>query len=91
MYLSNMITETKTNETMETLKFEAGKKYEMSFIGDSDLKVVFECISRTAKTAKFKNKHESFSKKIKVYDNEEYVMYGSYSMAPAIHSKKILN
>jgi hypothetical protein len=71
---------------METLKFKTGTNYEMRFIGDSDLRVIFTCIKLTEKTATFKNfqNSEVITKKIKVYDNCEFIKARSYSMAPSI-------
>ena len=68
-------------------KFELGKTYNMRFIGDNDLRPEFVCVKLTAKTATFKGEHETISKRIKVYDNVEYVLAGSYSMAPSIKAK----
>jgi len=69
--------------------FEIGQKYQMTFIGDSELRPVWKCTARTDKTAKFENRGETISKKIRVYNDEEYVLYGNYSMAPCINSKRI--
>lgn len=71
----------------EVTKFAIGKTYNMRFIGDSNLRPEFVCVKLTAKTATFKGKHETISKRIKVYDNVEYVLAGSYSMAPSIKAK----
>ena len=73
-------------------KFEVGSVYEMRFIGDSNLKPMFICTKRTAKTATFERFQgtETFSKKINIYDNTEYVRYDSYSMAPTITASKIV-
>jgi len=71
--------------------FETGKKYEMRFIGDSDLVTVFECVKRTNSTATFKGKHETITKRIKFHDDSEYVLYASYSMAPCIKAKRLVN
>ena len=75
---------------LENNKFEAGKKYQMRFIGNADLKVQHTCVKVTAKTATFQKGDEVFTKKIKLdtYGNE-YVLYGVYSMAPAINSKHV--
>lgn len=70
-------------------QFETGQNYQMRFIGDSGLKPVWKCIARTDKTAKFENRGEVISRRIKVYDDSEYVLYGSYSMAPSINSKRL--
>ena len=75
---------------MTTTTFEASKIYEMRFIGDSALKVPFTCVKRTAKTATFKSKHETINRRIKIYNGEEYVLEGSYSMAPSINAKNII-
>ncbi len=68
-------------------KFELGKTYNMRFIGDSELRPEFVCVKLTAKTATFQGKNEKISKRIKVYDGVEYVLAGSYSMAPSIKAK----
>ena len=81
----------KTN-TIHTVKFEKGSIYSMNFIGDSNLKPEFICIKRTAKTAtfeKFKGT-ERLMRKIKVYDNVEYILQGNYSMAPSIRANKMV-
>jgi hypothetical protein len=76
----------KTIKNMEILKFIPGKNYQMKFITDSDLKVPFVCVARTEKTVHLENKKsgEIIKRKVKVYDNTEYVLAGSYSMAPSI-------
>jgi hypothetical protein len=74
-----------------TTKFEVGNIYEMRFIGDSDLKPKFICVKRTAKTATFERYQakETLTRRIKNYNGNEYVLEGSYSMAPSINSKNI--
>ena len=77
----------------EFTKFEEGAIYQMSFIGDSDLKPEYICIKRTAKTAtfeRFKKPGNPMTRRIKVYDNSEYVLKGSYSMAPSINSRRVV-
>lgn len=73
-------------------KFEKGNIYEMRFIGDSDLRPHFICTKRTAKMATFESlfTNEKFTKKIKIWDGSEYVLRGSYSMAPSIKASKIV-
>ena len=74
-------------------KFEAGNIYEMRFIGDSELKPHYICVKRTAKTVtfeKFKSHNESITRRIKTYNNNEYVLEGNYSMAPSINSSNIV-
>jgi hypothetical protein len=76
-----------------TIKFEAGNVYEMSFITDSNLRPKFICVKTTSKTATFErfgNPSDKFTKKLKVWDNVEYVLEGSYSMAPRIKADKIV-
>jgi hypothetical protein len=74
---------------MEAARFIIGENYEMMFIGDSELKPLYTCIARTEKTAKFKRLRidETIIRRIRVYDNTEYVRDGSYSMAPSISAK----
>ena len=73
---------------METLKFKAGTTYQMTFVTDSQLKPEFVCIKRTEKSATFTDKHETFTRRIKELDGIEYIMYGSYSMAPCISARR---
>lgn len=73
-------------------KFEEGNIYQMTFIGDADLKVPYICTKRTPKMVtleKFKGT-EVLKKKINVYQGVEYVRAGSYSMAPSIYADKII-
>ena len=76
-----------------TVKFETGNIYQMRFIGDSDLKPSFICIARTDKMATFErlNKTEQVKRKIKIDGSGvEYIVDGSYSMAPSISSDKVI-
>lgn len=77
---------------METIKFEAGNIYEMRFICDSDLRVNYVCLSRTAKKVTFGKVgyKEIISRMVKISDNIEYVLEGSYSMAPSIKADRIV-
>ncbi len=80
-----------TNAT--TVKFEEGNIYQMRFIGDSELKPQFICVKRTAKTITFSkigSNKENMNRRVKVYNNVEYVLEGSYSMAPSIKADKIV-
>lgn len=73
-------------------KFEVGDIYQMTFIGDADLKVPYICVKRTAKTVvleKYKGK-EVLNKRINIYNGVEYVKCGNYSMAPTIHADKVI-
>jgi len=80
------------NAKMETTQFKVGNIYEMRFIGDSELRPQFACVKRTAKTATFKRVKgsESFTRKIKEYESVEYILSGSYSMAPSIRADKFI-
>jgi hypothetical protein len=82
------------NMKMTTIKtFEAGNIYEMRFIGDSDLRPKFICVKRTATTVtfeRFQNPKESIKRKIKVYDNAEFIVDGNYSFAPVISADRIV-
>jgi len=75
-----------------TKNFEAGNIYEMFFYGDSDLRPQWMCGKLTAKTGTFVNikTKEVITKKIKSYDNIQYIELGSYSMAPRISAKRIV-
>ena len=76
----------------EVVKFSKGNIYEMSFIGDSDLKVKFICTKTTPKTAtfeKFKGS-EKITRKINTRNGVEFVNYGNYSMTPSISANKIV-
>lgn len=89
-----MKTETKV------IKFEPGNIHYMSYIGDSNLKPKWICTKRTAKTvtfdtilkegANFKINQETITRKIRIYNGEEYIVEGCYSMAPSIHAKKVI-
>lgn len=73
-------------------KFEIGNVYQMTFIGDADLKVPYICTKRTSKMVtleKFKGK-EIIKKKINIHNGVEYVRVGNYSMAPSIYADKIV-
>lgn len=73
--------------------FEEGNIYQMTFVGDSDLKVPYICTKRTPKTVtleKFKGS-EVIKRKIKTsFGGIEYVVAGSYSMAPSIYADKVV-
>lgn len=73
----------------EIERFEVSTVYEMRFIGDSDLRPEWICVKRTAKTVTFERFKgiESITRRIKEYGNSEYILKGSYSMAPSIYAK----
>jgi len=78
---------------MKTItKFEAGNIYEMRFIGDSNLKVKYICVKRTAKTITFEKfqSTESINRRIKEYNGIEYILDGNYSMSPSIRANNIV-
>lgn len=78
---------------MKTVKFETGNVYEMSFIGDYNLRPQYICVKRTDKSVtfeKFPTASEVITRKIKVWDNTEYILEGSYSMAPSIKASRIV-
>tara|TARA_R110002012_G_scaffold4881_2_gene22312 strand:- start:1063 stop:1305 length:243 start_codon:yes stop_codon:yes gene_type:complete len=79
--------------TSKTTKFETGSVYEMRFIGDSELKVKWICTKLTAKNATFQKFEgsEKITKKIRTYNNVDYILQGSYSMAPSIHADRIVS
>ena len=75
------------------VKFESGNIYGMRFIGDSNLVTSWICTKRTAKTVtfeKFKNPSDKMNRRIKTYNGVEYVLQGSYSMAPSIKASNII-
>jgi hypothetical protein len=84
----------KQHEKMEnsTIKFEAGKVYIMSWIGDSELKTPFEMVSRTAKFVTLKDirTNEIIRCKVEIYDGcEQCSPTGKYSMSPVLRASKV--
>ena len=69
-------------------KFEIGQIYLMTFISNSHLKVAFKCINRTKAfvTLKDINSNEVLRRKIKLSNEIEYILQGSYSMSPSIYA-----
>jgi hypothetical protein len=83
----------KKTKTMDIKKFAVGSVYEKRFIGDSDLKVKYKCTQRTASTATFQSvtrSSEVITRKIKISGDSEYIVDGSYSMAPAIYASSLV-
>lgn len=79
----------KTLIIMKTLKeFKAGKSYIMKFIGDSEMKIKWNCTKRTPKTITFKcaDRDEVITRKVREYGDREYILEGNYSMAPSIYA-----
>ena len=78
---------------MTTSKFETGNIYAKDSIVDSQSKTPYICIGRTAKTVtfeKYQQPGQKYTFRIKEYSGSEYVLFGSYSMAPAIYADKII-
>ena len=77
---------------MKTTKFETGNIYEMTFITDSDLRVKFICVHRTAKTVTLERFQgtERLTRRVFNHDNVEYIKYDTYSLAPVIKSSKLV-
>ena len=75
-----------------TTQFETGNVYEMTFIGDSNLRPQWICIKRTDKTVTFERFKgtESMTRRIKIWDNVEYILDGTYSMAPQITATRLV-
>jgi hypothetical protein len=67
--------------------FEIGKTYNMKWIGDADLVTPIKVVGRTAKTVKLQEGDKTYSCRIKIDNDGEYVKpYGSYSMAPVLRA-----
>lgn len=69
--------------------FRESGVYEMTFVGDSQLRPRFICTKRTKSMATFKRlntkQEEVIKRRVKVgSDGSEYVLDGSYSMSPQI-------
>lgn len=66
-------------------KFETGKTYKTSSIGDHDCIISVTIEKRTAKTVTAKIREEIKTFRIGEYDGAEFIKpWGSYSMAPMI-------
>jgi len=78
---------------MESIKFETGQNYLMSWIGDSDLKTEYLAVKRTAKTLSVM---QTTSKEIKtcrisVWRGVEHIYpMGKYSMCPSLYADKAI-
>ncbi len=73
-------------------RFEEGNVYEMSFIGDSELKPRFICTKRTAKMVTMESLRgkEVIKRRIKEYNGSEFIVDGSYSFAPSINASRVV-
>lgn len=75
---------------MTNATFQIGKKYEMRFIGDADLRPQYTCVKRTEKTATFTYRGETITRRVKTYPaGGEFVILGDYSMSPVINAKDV--
>lgn len=76
------------------IKFEEWNIYQMRYIGDSELKPKYICVGRSEKMASFQSFQNPNSKvikrRIKIHNGVEYIVNGSYSMAPSIHADKVV-
>lgn len=73
--------------------FKVGETYEMSFIGDSELKNFYKVIRRTRSTItiiSIKEKNpKQIRRKVSVYDGVEFVYpLGKFSMAPILDASR---
>ena len=77
---------------MTFTKFQRGNIYEMRFIGDSELRVPYICVKRTAKTVILQglDNKETLKKKINIFDGVEYIKAGTYSKAPTIYADRVI-
>jgi len=73
--------------------FEVHSVYAQSSIVDSQSKTKYICLKRTAKTVTFQRfqqpNSEKITRRIQSYNGVEYIINGSYSMAPSISAKDI--
>lgn len=76
------------------LKFEVGKHYNGTFIGDSDVTFEFEILARTSLRISIVDALTHEVKKIGVHfdekGNEFAYPYGKYSMCPLIRAERFL-
>jgi len=73
-------------------KFEAGKRYNLTFIGDSELHVCYEVTKRTDKTVTITDGTETKTCRPYIYEGVEKVKpMGSYSMAPILSADRIID
>lgn len=75
-----------------TTKFEAGKRYNMTFIGDSELHVCYEVTKRTEKTITVTDGREVKTCRVNTYEGAEFVKpMGSYSMLPILSAERTIS
>lgn len=74
-----------TATALNTTTFEIGARYGMTFIGDSDLHVIYEVVARSACFVTVTDGTETVRCKIGTHLKEEICRpQGSYSMAPIL-------
>jgi hypothetical protein len=66
--------------------FEAGQRYGLTFIGDSDLHVIYQVLHRTPKFITVTDGHETVRVAVKPDQNGEEIAYpmGRYALAPIL-------
>ena len=74
-------------ETAQIQKFEAGKTYAMAWNCDEDRVSHHRVIRRTAKSIWVEFAGEIVRRSVKVWDGSEYILAGSYSMAPWLRAE----
>lgn len=71
-------------------KFEVGKTYTCTSIGDSDCVYEFTVLKRSKKTVTLKYHGETHVRRISINDGEETCSpFGSYSMSPTLQAGKV--
>jgi hypothetical protein len=72
-----------------TATFQAGSRYQLTFIGNADLHVTYEVVKRTAKFVTLTDGTETVRCKVMEYEGEEQCMpEGSYSMCPVLGARR---
>jgi len=93
LILTHRNNEIKIKVMNEVIKFEVGNVYEMTYVGDSNLRPKYICVKRTDKSVtfeRFQSKDEKITRRVKVWNNSEFVVDGNYSMAPIINASRII-
>jgi hypothetical protein len=69
-------------------QFTVGKRYALTFVGDADSHVVYEVLSRTAKSVTLTDGKEQITRRVTTFDNSEQVFpFGRYSMSPVLRAE----
>ena len=75
-----------------TIQFQVGKRYNLTFIGDSDLHVCYEVTKRTEKTVTVTDGQETKTCRPYIYDGHESVQpMGRYSMSPVLSANRVID